>query len=168
MSQQQIKLGNAQVVPGDVKSIARLYVKAHKLGLKLCVRMNGSTDIGWEGVRLESGFTLFELWPDVEFVDYTKNPKRMFRFLEGDDWPINYHLTFSRSEENLDVCSSVLQAGGTVAAVFAGDKPSSYLGFPTVDGDKHDLIHTVPGGHVIALAPKGRKAKRDTSGFVVR
>jgi hypothetical protein len=83
-------------------------------------------------------------------------------------FPANYHLCFSRSEANGNQCRDVLLAGGTVAAVFAGEKPESYLGFPVVDGDAHDLRHLDPRGHVVALSPKGLKAKRDTSGFVVR
>jgi hypothetical protein len=53
--------------------------------------------------------------------------------------------------------------------VFAGERPSAWQGFPTVDGDKHDLRHLDPrGGFVVALSPKGRIAKKDKTGFVVR
>ena len=59
------------------------------MGFKLCVRMNGSTDIAWEGIRVD-GKNVFEIFPDVHFVDYCKNPKRFDRPL-----PKNYNLTFS-------------------------------------------------------------------------
>jgi len=53
--------------------------------------------------------------------------------------------------------------------VFAGVMPSEYLGAPVISGDEHDLRHLDPrGGYVIGLSPKGSKAKRDQSGFVVR
>ena len=81
--------------------------------------------------------------------------------------PRNYHLTFSRSETNEADCLDVLRAGGTVAVVFA-NKPDTWHGFPVIDGDKHDLRHLDPRGVVVGLSPKGLKAKRDTSGFVVR
>ena len=51
--------------------------------------------------------------------------------------------------------------------------PDQYLGFPVINGDEHDLRHLdsgaeAPGAVVVWLSPKGLKAKRDTSGFVVR
>ena len=84
------------------------------------------------------------------------------------DLPSNYHLTFSRTESNWSDCLRVLAAGKNVAAVF--DKvPASYEGFTVIDGDKHDLRQLDPkGGVIVGLSPKGRKAKKDTSGFVVR
>jgi len=149
-----------------VRSIELALRKANKLGLKLCVRMNGSTDIPWEGIRDADGLTVMERFPSVQFTDYTKSPKRALAHAEG-RMPANYSLCFSRSETNETDCIRVLQAGGTVAAVFASAKPSHWQGFPTIDGDAHDLRHLDPRGHVVALSPKGRKAKRDTSGFVI-
>lgn len=140
--------------------------KADKLGLKLVIRLNGSTDIAWEGVKVIDK-NLFDMFPDVQFVDYTKSYKRMVAFCAG-KLPANYHLTFSRTEANETDCASILAMGGTVAAVFAGKLPASYLGATVIDGDKHDLIQLAPKGCIIGLSPKGRKAKRDSSGFVVR
>ena len=68
----------------------------------------------------------------------------------------------------------MLAAGGNVAVVFSEEMKRrvldwGYLGTDVVDGDKHDLRHLDPkGGHIIALSPKGSKAKADKSGFVVR
>lgn len=142
------------------KDITRLEHRAAKLGKLLCVRLNGSSDIAWERVAPQ----LFANHPTVQFVDYTKNPSRMTANL-----PSNYWLTFSRSETNEAHCVTVLNRGYNVAVVFAGDKPDMWLTFPTIDGDTHDLRHLDQrGGYVVALTPKGRKAKHDTSGFVVR
>lgn len=138
--------------------------KALRQGLKLCVRPNGATDIVWEGLAPQ----LFVKYSQIQFVDYTKNYKRMLRFCEG-KLPSNYHLTFSRSETNASQCADVLRAGGNVAVVFAGQFPAEFMGFPVFDGDKSDLRHLDPkGGTIIGLSPKGRKAKSDMSGFVVR
>ena len=61
----------------------------------------------------------------------------------------------------------IVTAGGNAAVVF--DRvPTEWNGLPVIDGDAHDLRHLDPAGHVVGLAPKGRRAKRDTSGFVVR
>ena len=83
-------------------------------------------------------------------------------------WPSNYHLTFSRSEANEADCRRVLEAGGNVAVVFGCPFPQTYLGATVINGDEHDLRHLDPrGGFIVGLTPKGRKAKRDASGFVV-
>jgi hypothetical protein len=150
-----------------IRSIELALAKSEREGLRLCVRMNGSTDVAWEGIRDAEGRTLPERFPSVQFTDYTKSPKRAMAHAQG-RFPANYSLCFSRSETNEADCVAVLAAGGTVAVVFAGDKPATWQGFPVVDGDTHDLRHLDPRGHVVALSPKGRKAKRDTSGFVVR
>lgn len=153
-----------------VSSIEMEQRKASKLGKVLCVRLNGSTDIAWEGVACERNGrafrNIFEAFPDLQFVDYTKNPKRFDRYL-----PKNYHLTFSRSETNEALAVALLCAGRNVAVVFAGTRPDRWHGFKTIDGDSHDLRHLDPRGpmgFVVALTPKGRKAKKDKSGFVVR
>lgn len=139
--------------------------------LALCVRPNGASDIPFEGVKCErdgvSYASIFNAFPTVQFVDYTKSIKRMRKFVRG-QLPANYHLTFSRSETNDAGCLEILAAGGTVAVVFAGDKPASWNGFTVIDGDKHDLRHLDGRGLVIGLKPKGVKARRDESGFVLR
>jgi hypothetical protein len=153
------------------KAINACIRKAKRLRKKLCVRLNGATDITWESVKIDgenAKFSIVDLFPTVQFVDYTKNYKRMLRSCNH-MLPSNYHLTFSRSETNEAECLEVLKAGGNVAVVFAGEMPSEYLGVAVVNGDEHDLRHLDPrGGYVIGLSPKGRKAKTDTSGFVVR
>ena len=149
--------------------LIRLQGKAFRKGKTLCVRMNGSTDIAWEGIRysvIDDGpvLNLFDHFPDVQFVDYTKIASRFDRAL-----PSNYHLTFSRSETNEREAMELLDRGVNVAVVFESKPRYSWHGYPVVDGDEHDLRHLDPrGGYVIALSPKGHKIKRDTSGFVVR
>ena len=166
-----------------IRSIDSEVRRAAKLGKRLCVRLNGSTDIAWEGIRFcvarnakgrcdgialggKGALNVFEHYPNIEFVDYTKNPKRFDRVL-----PPNYHLTFSRSEANEATALQLLARGVNVAAVFAGDKPQEWNGFTCIDGDAHDLRQLDPRGargFVIALSPKGRRAKKDASGFVIR
>ena len=157
-----------------VRSVETELSKAIKGGKRLCVRPNGATDIRFERVpcwRATNGEfflkpSVMHAFPEVDFVDYTKNPRAFDREL-----PRNYHLTFSRSEDNEAVCLELLARGVNVAVVFAGDKPAMWHGFEVIDGDLHDLRQLDPRGprgFVIALSPKGRKAKRDISGFVVR
>jgi hypothetical protein len=75
---------------------------------------------------------LFERFPDVAFVDYTKIARRFERAL-----PPNYHLTLSRSETNEGECIAALARGINVAIVFA-DKPATWHGFECIDGDQHE------------------------------
>lgn len=150
-----------------VRAIEAVQRKAIRMGLKPCVRLNGSSDIVWEGVKcVRDGkhyANLMAAFPDVQFVDYTKIALRFAHPL-----PANYHLTFSRSEKNEHECFKLLQAGYNVAVVFADPKHwTTYGRFDTIDGDAHDLRHLDPPGVVVALSPKGRKAKADRSGFVV-
>ena len=150
------------------RHIEKMNKTATDAGLALCVRPNGSTDIAFEGipvtVRGEAFRNIFEAFPDTVFVDYTKNPNRFARKL-----PQNYYLTFSLSETNETIARKLLARGVNVAAVFGSGLPDTYLGRMVIDGDKHDLRHLDPrGGFIIGLSPKGNRAKRDLSGFVIR
>ena len=149
-----------------VRSIELAERKAARMGLALCVRMNGSTDISWEGIACERNGTRFrnlmDALPHIQFVDYTKFASRMRRAL-----PSNYHLTLSRTERNDATVADIVRAGGNAAVVF--DRvPAEWQGLTVIDGDTHDLRHLDPRGVIVGLTPKGRKAKRDTSGFIVR
>lgn len=153
---------------GDMyHAIELAYRKALRNELNLCVRPNGSTDIPFEAIRDYTGATMMESFPMVQFTDYTKSFKRAMAHAKG-KLPANYHLTFSHSEKNESQCIEILRAGGSVAVVFANARPAMWNGFPTIDGDAHDLRHLDGRGVVVALTPKGHKAKRDKSGFVVR
>jgi hypothetical protein len=162
--------------------VARNAAKAKRKGMKLAVRPNGSTDVAYEGLRVfvTDGFakqlsaisgesvtaglhTVFSAFPSIQFLDYTKNPARMSRAL-----PSNYHLTFSRSESNEAVAIDMLINGHNVAVVFAGIMPATWNGYRVIDGDEHDLRFLDDRNVVVGLSPKGLKAKRDESGFVVR
>jgi len=145
-----------------VRDIERLRVLANKQGLQLCYRFNGSTDVGvplW----------LLELFPDVTFIDYTKNPNRMAQYLAG-KLPANYSLTFSRDVHNERLAERFLSQGGNVAIVSTIARPSAWRGHPTIDGGQHDIRTPDMDGRgvVVWLTPKGVKAKKSTNGFVIR
>ena len=141
--------------------------KASKLGLKPCVRLNGTSDIDWIKATAFNG-SLFGKWAGVQFYDYTKSFSRMMEFLNTPDYPKNYHLTFSRSELNDDQCDTVLNHGGNVAVVF-DSVPSYFRGRPVYNGDDSDLRFLDPKfiqGVWIGLKAKGKLA-RETSAFKV-
>jgi hypothetical protein len=138
-----------------VSEIKILKAMAEAKGLKAAIRFNGTSDLPWEN------WGIIEQFSDVNFYDYTKDAARMLR-----KRPANYHLTFSRSEENQDKVLKVVEAGENVAVVF--DKlPQTYLGREVINGDTSDLRFLDKKGVIVGLTPKGR-AKKDASGFVVR
>ena len=145
--------------------IRRLVAKADSEDLKPCIRLNGSTDIPFERMRYGAKrLTLLEIFPDIQFVDYTKIYSRLAKA------PANLSLTFSRSETNEAECLQALSGGHNVAVVFGSGLPATWHGYEVISGDLHDLRHLDPRaarGYVIGLTPKGAKAKKDTSGFVL-
>jgi hypothetical protein len=90
----------------------------------------------------------------------------MISYLNG-KMPANYHLTFSRKENNQAMVELIAKMGGNVAVVFADKLPATYLGKPVIDGDETDLRFLDGKGVIVGLKAKG-KAKKDESGFVVK
>lgn len=148
--------------------VSRLIIEIEKLyqkhGEKLAVRLNGTSDIPWENIKID-GKNIFETLPDVTFYDYTKNPKRMYL-----DIP-NYHLTFSRSETfaNQIWCRKLIKDGKNVAVVFDKETYYQVLNIETkfIDGDKNDLRFLDPKGVIVALKAKGKAKMEESNGFVV-
>jgi hypothetical protein len=136
--------------------------RADRQGLRVAVRLNLTSDVMWEREFPE----LFWLFRDVLHYDYSKHFHRVMRAV-NDEFPPNYSLTFSRSEDNEPQCREVLAAGGTAAVVFRSRPfPARFLGYPVIDGDETDLRFLDPPGVVVGLSAKGT-AKADASGFVV-
>ena len=148
-----------------IKEVKAAIKKANKNGMRIAIRLNLTSDIPWELLDMENGKTIFEIFPEVTWYDYTKGYKRMMDFLNG-KMPANYNLTFSRSESNEKFVHAIRAKGGNVAVVFRRSLPDSWHGTPVVNGDKNDLRFLDPRGVVVGLVEKG-KAKKDDSGFVV-
>jgi hypothetical protein len=125
----------------------------------LAIRLNVLSDLPWHNL------IDMETTPEVSYYDYTPNPSRMIQYLKG-ELPKNYHLTFSRKENNQAQCELILSMGGNVAVVF-DELPKTYLGKEVVNGDDTDLRFLDKKGVVVGLKAKG-KGKQDESGFVVR
>ena len=140
------------------KELKNLHKRATK-GAKIAVRLNVLSDLPWHNlIDMES-------FPLINFYDYTPNPKRMIQFLRG-GLPSNYHLTFSRKENNQQMVELIASMGGNIAAVFE-TLPDTYLGKRVIDGDETDLRFLDPRGIIVGLKAKG-KGKKDASGFVIR
>ena len=77
--------------------IGKLQRRAAAKGLKAAVRLNGTSDLPYERYKVPgTDKNIMELFPDVQFYDYTKLENRIV----GQTLPANYHLTFSRAEDN--------------------------------------------------------------------
>ena len=139
-----------------VKEIQAAVKSSKKAGLIPVFRLNGTSDIRWENIPVRGYRNLFQLFPDIQFYDYTKHSNRK-------NIPDNYHLTFSRSETNED---QILTVTYNTAVVFE-TLPTTYLGLPVVDGTETDLRFLDPQGVIVGLVANG-EGKKDTSGFVVR
>ena len=149
-----------------IYSIGALVRKAQRLGLTPLVRLNGTSDIAFENIKLASGLTIFETFAGVQFYDYTKIPTRK-------NLPANYDLTFSysgvESYQGLVRKALANERLARIAVVF--DKveniPAEFMGKLVIGGDNSDVRHTEARGTVVALYAKGQ-AKKDFGGFVVR
>lgn len=152
-----------------VENIESLVNKANKNNMLPAIRLNGTSDIAWEKIACKRDGKVFQsvidAFPDVQFYDYTKviGRKRALSLP-------NYHLTFSLSENNDADAAKALAQGYNVAVVMRlgkkDAKPTSWGGYPVIDGDESDVrFFDVKGGHIVALTAKG-KARQIVSEFV--
>lgn len=149
----------AKFIAKLIKEISNHELYCYKNDFIPVVRLNTTSDIPWEIHKI------FDIFPRVQFYDYTKIKKRAIKHAQG-LMPKNYHLTFSMNEANHNDCDDVLSQGGNIAVVFRDELPETYKGYKVVNGDEHDLRFTDPKNIVVGLKAKGL-AKTDQSGFVI-
>ena len=157
----------------DVQGLIR---KAAREGVRPAIRLNGTSDIPWHKYYFTNpeGITdnIFNMFPDVQFYDYTKNT----HYLNG-ELPNNYYIVFSYSEFNNKYASKAYNAAINnntgLAVVFRNKQlPETFLGLPVINADKTDLRFTdkeafnITGPYIVGLYAKG-KARYDNSGFVI-
>ena len=140
----------------DIMKFVRYCEKKDKLP---CLRLNGTSDIQWEHIKID-GQNIFEMFPDVQFYDYTKIPTRKVEQYK------NYHLTWSYSEANSKYAQYFDAIKYNIAVVFHGTMPIYYKGREVIDGDKSDIRFKDKPNVVVGLKAKG-KARHDNSGFVI-
>jgi hypothetical protein len=143
--------------------LSRLVADADTARLRAAARLNGSSDLPWETRHPE----LFRDFPAIDFFDYTKVVPRMKTYLRRDNWPRNYHMTFSAAPGNHAIAREILSDGGNVAVVFWPKVPAGFWGYPVINGDSHDARFLDPKGVIVGLKAKGL-ACVDVSGFTVR
>jgi len=142
--------------------LQKLQERAAKLGTKIAIRLNGTTDLPlYKMLKADK-----RGWDNLVFYDYTKIAAKAVKYARSE----HYIVTFSRSEDprNQHDCINVLEAGGNVAMVFSTDKfPDKYMEYPVVDGDQSDIMMLYNRGVILGLKAKG-DAKKDKSGFVIQ
>jgi hypothetical protein len=101
----------------DLEADIRKGIKfAEKQGLTPVFRLNGTSDLAVEK------WGIIELFPTVQFYDYTKVLGRKVAHLP------NYHLTFSKADGNDADVAQALKQGMNVAAVFDACPQSTWAG----------------------------------------
>ena len=143
-----------------VTEIEKAKADADTKGMRFSVRLNGTSDIE-PTLFKHNGRTIFELFDDVTFYDYTKVAKR-FRLLNK---YTNYDLTYSFSGHNMLQCMDLLSKGnGRVAMVFEGKVlPVSFMGYKVIDGDAYDMRYLDEQGVIVGLKFKKVRNKIDTA-----
>lgn len=153
--------------------------KAERKGMNFACRLNCTSDLSLERFAI-NGKNILELYPNVQFYDYTKVPSRLAL---TEKYP-NYHLTFSYdgSAENWKVCEDYLKRGGQVAIVFDlydenGKQyiPKTWRGYAVEDGNNDDVRFLNGKGVIIGLHyhrvandyVNGKYQPKETS-FIVR
>lgn len=132
--------------------------KAQKDNYDFSVRLNGTSDIDWNNVFYK-GQTIFEIFSDVQFYDYTKNPSKLF------NTPKNYHLTLSYTGYNWETCEKFLKKGVNVAMVFKNELPKTCKGYKVINGDLTDYRPTDEKGTIVGLKYK-KIADNEANEFV--
>jgi len=137
--------------------------KAKREHFYFSVRLNATSDINWQKVFYK-GKTIFEIFPEITFYDYTKNHNKFNNIVP------NYHLTLSYTGRNWDKCLDILAKGYNVAMVFnvkhEKDLPAMYKGFKVINGDLTDYRVDDAKGIIIGLKWK-RIANRDAEKLVL-
>lgn len=100
-------------------------------GLKLLVRLNGTSDLNWYKYKLENK-TFFEYFPHIQFVDYTKNLNLRSLFP-------NHKIVYSVQRDTLLKGYKLLKEGHSIAGVFT-EVPKEFEGYAIEPGDEDDVI----------------------------
>lgn len=150
-----------------IDEITELKKRAESTGHNFSIRLNNTSDISPESFYIDDNGTkknILELFPDAQFYDYTKVPKRLELVKKYE----NYDLTFSYSGTNFQDCITMLNNGVRVAVVFK-DVPQTFWGREVIDGDLYDMRYRDGKDVIVGLKFKIVKNKlTSTNKFVIQ
>jgi hypothetical protein len=152
-----------QFLENMVREIEYYKRRATRQGLKLVVRLNGTTDINWSQVLYLNGQNIYQLLPEIQFYDYTKD----WEILQASKAIPNQYITFSWSGKNEGECIQAINEGFNIAVPFVGKKsepfPVEFLGLPVFNADETDLRFLDPVG-IAGLKVKGNRQRKVVKG----
>ena len=155
----------------QLKHEIKLFInRCKKNGFIPCIRLNGTSDLQYENYKFDDGLNIFESFKDTIFYDYTVINKRMTKYLNG-EMPSNYHLTYSRKEDNHFQVIEALNNGANVSVVFEKYLPKTWNGFEVIDGDETDLRFLDKSNVIVGLTHKkikGQKQVFTDDGFIIK
>ena len=147
---------------------------ADKHNMPFSVRLNCMSDISPLAFHYKGDAeNILQMYPAVQFYDYSKNFARMSLMQE---YP-NYDITFSYDGVNWDKCVDALEHGHNVAVVFESPvMPTAWRGYQVVSGIDSDLRYMDEKGgkivyllfHRTASQYKNGKYERPDTPFVVK
>jgi hypothetical protein len=150
-----------------IAEIKSAKAKADKLGFKLSIRLNNTSDINPERfyiIRDNVKINIFQLFPDIQIYDYTK----VFSRLQLSKKYPNYNLTYSYTGYNHKECITALSHGYKIAVVFL-NVPQTFMNHDVIDGDLNDLRFKEKNPAVVGLKYKRTRNKLTTDvKFVVQ
>jgi len=114
----------------EIKAAQRLAIR---MTYAFSIRINNTSDISPEEFQL-NGINLLQMFPEVQFYDYTKVKDRIDLMTK---YP-NYDITYSYTGYNLTECQKMLLNKIKVAVVFKL-VPENFMGYKVIDGDKYDM-----------------------------
>ena len=150
-----------------LEDIEKAIKNSEKIGHEPTFRLNAYSDILWEKIRINSpgkafkkgkrnGKTIFEIFPNVTFYDYTKIPNRKT--------PKNYQLTYS-FWGNKTHYKKAIKSGLNVAMVFDTQNnkkaplPPKFDGKKVIDGDLTDLRTRKNDGKNVIVGLRAKMSK---------
>ncbi len=162
-----------------VEDIRKAVLYSEHYGFIPTFRLNAYSDIKWENIDIKISYNefkkhysnnkllkryfdkyglnyaygnIFNLFPNVQFYDYTKIPNRKT--------PSNYSLTYSHFGQT-EITKSQIKKGYNVAMVFDSktDLPKKYNGIKVIDGDETDLRTKENDGENVIVGLRAKMSK---------
>lgn len=136
-----------------IHEIKRSMAHAKSNNMGFAIRLNCMSDLSLERF-IYNGKNILELFPNVQFYDYTKVPSHLPLAEKYE----NYDLTFSFDGANWEICEKYLSNGGKVAVVFdlydeKGKQtlPKEWRGYKVIDANDYDMRFLDPKGTIMGL-----------------
>lgn len=136
-----------------IHEIKKARKHAQDNGLGFAIRLNCTSDLNLEIFKYQ-GKNILEIFPDVQFYDYTKVPAHLAL---AKKYP-NYDITFSYDGTNFETCEQWLKEGGKVAVVFdlcdengKQTLPTEWKGWKVIDANGYDMRFLDPAQTIMGL-----------------